>query len=270
MTDVVKGTAVYLRNMHGLGASDADVTRGAMDFVRRAKVMGLSWTAIGAVWQDSPTASKFMNPPNECHIYAKVMHDSGITPYVWGYPWLGSEQKFIDGMVECAGDLAHHLLDPELGMNPTRDKNHMDAPNASAAAIVAGLRAKTPGRIIGLSTFGGIPSWFPLRAFLKAGVDFAGGQTYTDDPTIDMSIASFLKEMQVTGSSAQLVPNFGIYARNDDGSVRSKMPDEFRKHLDEFVNEGESVRAMIGWAENFLKPQLEAVLGEFSARLKLR
>lgn len=269
MTDVIKGTALYLRSMHGPGTPTDKVEKGAIAMLARAKHMGLSWIAIGGPWQDSATQQKFLNTPEECQIYAKVFEDAGLPAFVWGYPWLGGEQKFVDSMLDCAGDYGLHLLDPELGMNPSRkdDSKHMDVSNASASVIVHGLRAGG-AKIVGLSTYGGVPSWFPLRAFLQAGVDFAGGQTYTDDGTIDKSISNFIEEeRKFSTHDAQLVPNYGLYAKDGDG-YRSKTPQELRVHLNEFINEGEPVRAMIGWAENFITPQLEVVLAEFSARLR--
>lgn len=258
MTDSVCGTAVYLRRTFESSSSIA----------KRCKAMGLGWAAVGAIWQERD-ATKFLNIPSRCREISRALRDVDVVPYVWGYPWLGSEQAFIDGMVECAGDEGLYLLDPELGMNPTRNPHAMDVPNASAARIVSDLRSRGAKKI-GLSTFGNEPSWFPLRAFLRSGVDFAGGQTYTDDKAVDVSIAEFLSELKVCGSTAQLVPNFGIYARAADGSARSKTPAELRAHLDEFINEGEPVRAMIGWADNFLTPALEHEIALFSARLSGR
>lgn len=273
---VVEGAALYLRNMHGPGTSIAAVERAAVAFAKRAKRMGLTWMAIGAIWQDlgddAKVRTKFLNTPAECRAYAKALRDEGILAYVWGYPWLGAETKFCDGMAECAGDDGMHLLDPELGANPKRSTlaAEMIKANASADLIVTGLRKRDAKRIL-LSTFGGIPKWFPLRAYLKNNIDGAGGQTYTDDDAIDGSIATFEKEMREydPDGDAQLVPNFGTYAR-EDGKVRSKTADELRVHLDEFINEGEHVKAAIGWAENFVTPPQEAVIAEFSAKLLKR
>jgi len=257
-TNIVEGTALYLRAMRGHKASDIAIN---------CKAMGLSWAAIGAVWQDAATKTRLLNTVKSCREIAKALRDVGITPYVWGYPWLGGESEFISRMIDCAGDDRLHLLDPELGMNPTRSKTpaRMARSNLSAATIVSGLRANG-AKVIGLSTYGGLPPWFPLDAFLRADVDFAGGQTYTDDATIDTSIASYLKRMQAAGSTAQLVPNFGLYSRTL-GKVRSKRPLELRAHLDEFINESEPVKAVIGWAENFSNPALVGELAVFSRRL---
>ena len=161
---VVSGTALYLRNMHGPETSIAHVEREAAAFAKRAKAMGCSWMAIGAVWQDpdpkKPGAilTKFLNSPAECRIWAKALADVGIRAFVWGYPWLGAEEKFCNGMAECAGDDGLHLLDPELGANPERSSKivPMGKARGSARLIVRGLRARK-AKVVGLSTFGGIP-----------------------------------------------------------------------------------------------------------------
>jgi len=270
---MLEGLAIYLRSVYGATPDAAKLERDAVAFAKRCKAMGLTWVALGAVWQEMKAGvitTRFLNTPTECRAYAKALRDVGLIPYVWGYPWQGAEQRFVSGMIECAGDDGLHLLDPELGMNPSRDSspNGMTKANASATQIMSGLRADPATKVIGLSTFGGIPGWFPLRAFLRAGVDFAGGQTYTDDTTIDTSIASFLAEMKLTGSTAQLVPNYGIYAHDADGTTRKKTPAELSAHLDEFINEGEPVHALIGWASNFLTPPLEQVLATFAVKLR--
>lgn len=273
---VVKGTALYLRNMHGPGATPASVEKAAGVFARRARAMGMSWMAIGAIWQDLDSRekiqTKFMNSPAECRAYAKALRDVGITTYVWGYPWLGGERAFVDGMAECSGDDGLYLLDPELGANPKRSAAPpmMLKAAESAQAIVGGLRARGSKTIL-LSTYGGIPKWFPLRAYLKMNIDGAGGQTYTDDDAIDTSIATFAREIEMNdpGGDAQLVPNFGTYARVD-GKVRSKTGVELQRHLDEFIDEGEDVKAAIGWAENFVTAEQEPVLAAFAAKLRER
>jgi len=263
--DVVTGTALYIRNQHPANTPAKSVEWAATNLAKRFKRIGLSWVAMGAIWQEADSSS-FMNTPEECAIYRKAFHDVGITVYVWGYPWVGKEQRFVDGMIECAGDEPLFLLDPELGMNPSRSQATLGAADTSARMIVHGLRSGGAKRI-GLSTYGGVPGWFPLDAFLEAGVDFAGGQTYTEDKNIDTSIASFLRRIEKAKSSAQLVPNFGLYARGPDGKARPKTTGELMVHLDEFINEGEPVRAAIGWAANFLSSAHERVLWEFSQKV---
>ena len=265
MTEVVTGIALYLRNMHPPHTPTLRVERAAADLAKRLKRIGMSWVAIGGVWQEAGSSS-FMNSPEECAIYRKAFHDVDMAVYVWGYPWVGQEQHFVDGMFECAGDEPLFLLDPELGMNPSRSQAGLAAGDLSARMLVHGLRAGGAKRI-GLSTYGGVPSWFPLEAFLEAGVDFAGGQTYTDDNTIDTSIASFVRRVEKAKSSAQIVPNYGLYARGPDGKARSKTMSELIAHTTEFINEGEPVRAAIGWAENFLTLAHERALWDFSQKI---
>lgn len=262
--DIVRGTAIYLRNIepkhHGSPAA----------FAERCKAIGLSWVAIAALWQEVKNgrlSSNFINTPDQCAAYAEALEALGIQSYVWGYPWQGAEAAFIAGMTRAASR-KRILLDPELGANPSQksDARSMALANDHATRITDGLY-EAGAEIVGLSTYGVVPTWFPLRAFLKAGIRFAGGQTYTNDMTVDKSIASFLSEFSLVGVHPQLVPNYGLYSRNPDGTARPKTPDELAAHLMEFINEGEPVHAMIGWAENFLTPKLEPVLARFSATM---
>jgi hypothetical protein len=268
---VVRGTALYVRDIN------AERHKSPADFAARAKAMGLSWIALAAVWQDEENGrgrvqSKAMNSPAEIRAYADALASVGITPYVWGYPWLGAEETFIASMMRAAGDHKLILLDPELGANPSRATSGEGKARANAHArrIVEGLRGAGAQRV-GLSTYGNVPPWFPLRAFLGAGLDFVGGQTYTDDARVDTSIAQFLAEMRATGQDIQLVPNFGLYSwgfKDGERKARSKTPEELRSHLFEFVDEGEPVHALIGWAENFVSPKLEPVLAQFARTME--
>jgi hypothetical protein len=261
---VVRGTALYLRNIdrdHGT----------ARAFAERCKAMGLSWLAISGVWQEEREGRVkhgLVNTPQQCADFSRALADVGIVPYVWGYPWIGAEAAFVSDMLRCAGDHGLILLDPELGANPTRARSgpKKEESNAHARKIVTGLRAGGAKRI-GLSTYGNVPDWFPLRAFLRSGIDFVGGQTYTDDARVDTSIAQFLAEMRETNTDIQLVPNFGTYSWDGEGAsrkARAKTPEELRSHLFEFVDEGEPVHALIGWAENFVTKRLEPVLASFA------
>lgn len=264
---IVKGTALYLRNI--------DKDHGSpRDFAQRCKAMGLSWIAIAGIWQelrDGRVRSGFMNSAAECRAFADACALVGITPYIWGYPWQGAEREFTEGMMRCAGDHKLILIDPELGMNPTRStaKGPKSAAERSALDIVHGLRT-AGARRVGLSSYGIVPPWFPLVAFMRAGLDFAGGQTYTDDANVDRSIASYLEHMRWAGVDIQLVPNFGTYSWDTSGGARRarpKTPDELRSHLLEFIDEAEPVDAMIGWAENFVTKRLEPELAKFSRLL---
>jgi hypothetical protein len=185
------------------------------------------------------------------------------------------------------------LLDPELGSNPSRSSSAAGKKAADAhAEKLVRLFAETKNlEWLGLSTFGSgwRMKWFPLLAFTKAlakefgGHTFIGGQTYTDDGAIDMSIADMQKTIVKAGGvianpalggfrpsdAVEVVPNFGLYKwntgkRKAGSKAVRKTPEELRLHLYEFVNEKEPVDALIGWAENFADTKLWNELARFA------
>lgn len=270
-TRVVEGLALYVR---ALSAKRHGTPKA---FAARMKACGLSWVAIAAVWQD-PTragaATRAANSPETFSRYAAALERQGIAVWAWGYPWTGLEADFAETVVRVGGKGRPVLLDPELGANPSRSSKgpRRAAADAHARELVGRVRdAGAPN--VGLSTFGTHPRWFPLDAFLLAGVDFAGGQTYTDDARVDTSIASFLAAFERTGVRPQLVPNFGLYSWEGGRKVAgakaiSKSPLELRGHLYEYVDEGEPVTAAIGWAENFLTARQVPELARFAESMR--
>lgn len=279
------GVALYLRRIqrrrHGSPA----------DFASRCADHGLGWLAIAGPWHDH-RGTKRINDPKTVRRYADALAKKGIEPWVWGYPYQGTEDQFAREMRECAGDHRLGLLDPELGSNPTRSKRGRGKARANAhARYLVESMANEHFRAVGLSTFGSgwRLQWFPLLAFVGAlleffrGRTFIGGQTYTEDGRIDMSIADMLKAIETAdpnalvanedldevgvrdakhGSDIEIVPNFGVYkwvakdprrrvSRKNRKAV-AKTAEELRLHLHEFVDDGEPVDAVIGWAENFM------------------
>lgn len=263
MEMIVQGTALYVRQINK--------KIPPKQFAERLKAMGLSWVALAGPWQQAKNGAvqtTMMNSAQTVRLYADACAAEGLVPYVWGYPWVGAEALFIRSILECSGDHKLILLDPEKGMNPSESLQRVAMQRAEASAREIVERIREGGAIrIGLSTYGIIPSWFPITAFLKAGLDFFGGQTYTDDATVDRSIAMFLRVMAEAGVQIQLVPNFGLYSwttTGGDRQARSKTPEELSHHMLEFVNEAEPVEALIGWAENFAGHKLKAPLLQFS------
>lgn len=252
---VVTGTALYFRGISS--------TYTPPQLVEHCQKLGLSWAAVGSVWQqiDEKTGhlrTSLMNSAEKCRTYLDALASAGIAPYVWGYPWDGGTDDFVRLMDESSGDHKNFLLDPEVGMTPKMNRAtqaDLARSRAMASKIVSELRARHAKRI-GLSTYGVVPHWFPLDAFLRAGLDFAGGQTYTDDATVDKSIAQFLHAFSEAGVDIQLVPNFGCYkwvVVSGERKAYAKTGPEQDHHLMEFIDEGEPVHAVIGWADNFVR-----------------
>lgn len=232
--------------------------------------------AIGGPWhapRNGRLKTGLMNSAQKVRAYSEALAKKGIEPWVWGYPWQGTEAKFAQQMAECAGDFKLGLLDPELGSNPSRSARQMAKANEHARLVV--LHMKGEGfKECGLSSYGIVPKWFPLKAFTAAlqihfhGKTFIGGQTYTDDATVDRSIAMYLRYIEQSGGPMALVPNYGLYKwRKRPGKKRQavpKTPLELHHHLSEFIDEAEPVYAMIGWAENFINQGQWAELARFS------
>lgn len=263
MSMLPRGLALYVRSIskkrHGT----------PKQFAARCQTYGLRWIALAGPWQDAK-GDRWINSLKEVHTYGAALEAAGIEVYVWGYPWQGREDKFCGDMTRFAEPFGRVLLDPELGANPSRSTSAKAQKQAAAHAreIVHGLERRAEWDVVGFSTFGLPPRWFPLDAYADAlrdvyhGRTFVGGQTYTSEVYVDRSIARFAK------LGLPVVPNFGLYswAKRADGKrrARRKTAEEQKAHLYEFINEREPVHAMIGWAENFIDLRLGRVLADFA------
>jgi len=283
-----KGTALYVRR---IGKSQGRPSQ----FAKKCSDAGLGWVALAGCWQDEANGKptmKMINSVDTIHAYGDALEAVGVEVYVWGYPWQGREEQFVEKMLAAAAPFGRILLDPELGANPTRATKGSGKKRANEhAEKLVRLFAESPGKphVLGLSTFGSgyRLSWFPLVAFTKAliehfgGRSFIGGQTYTvGEELVDLSIADMQDCIAKVGGhvimpggetshlGVAVVPNFGTYARDKiPGSkqtkVRSKTPMELRSHLYGFIDDGEPIDAVIGWAENFMTPALWDELERF-------
>lgn len=276
-----QGLGLYVRRIkrsrHGTPAEFAD----------KCAAHGLGWMAIAGPWHDA-RGQRSMNDPRTVRRYLDALAERDVEPFVWGYPWQGTEREFVEEMRRCAGDHRRGLLDSERGANPVRSKarRHMERAEDHAKLLVETM-AEQGFDTCGLSSYGsGVRSrWFPMEAFVHslldhfAGRGFVGGQTYTEDRRVDPSMEDYLSILEETGArrgpggDIELVPNFGLYdfvKRDPDKPLRGsnrkavrKKPDELLKHLSEFIDEAEPVYALIGWAENFVTARTWAVLQRF-------
>lgn len=282
--NVVDGLGLYVRAIsrkrHGT----------PKEFAARMKRCGLSWIAIGVIFQ-LEKGNRILNSPETVQRYTEALRAAGIRVFVWGYPWQGREDVFAAAMSDSDPSIDEALLDPELGANPARSTKAAAMKKAEIHASTLVRRMREEGfTTCGLSTYGTVKNirFFPLAAYLEAllvhfpGQCFAGGQTYTDDSKIDMSMKDFLDAIDRAGFAGnftgdpprdpiQLVPNFGLYSWKTVGGkrkARAKTPEELASHLFEFVDDDEPVDALIGWAENFLTTAQEPELARFARTLE--
>lgn len=271
------GLALYVRRF------DSKRHGSAAQLMRRMKDHGASWVAVAGPWDDDPEGLRFINRPDTCHRLLDAAAEAGLDGYVWGYPFLGREAQFVEAITRCAGASrgglpVRILLDPELGANPTRAARGAGfrAAEAGASRLVSLLGEAVPaGSVCGLSTYGSALRfrWFPLTAYTQAlstvfpSRCFIGGQTYTEDSRIDASIADFVKLASQMKVPPKVVPNFGVYQKTGTG-YRAKTALELDAHFLEFINEQEPVDALIGWAENFMTPELWRSFAKMSDLMK--
>lgn len=288
-----QGTSLYLRGIR----SGRHGTPKA--FAKKCADHKLSWIAIAAVWQDirkGKFSTRRMNKLDKVMRYRDALESQGIETWVWGYPWQGHEERFVDLMLDYDDGRGRVLLDPEKGANPATSKKsvHKLRANRHAALLVRLFAEAMVGNAqLYLSTFGSgwKLGWFPLLAFTKALIEHfsgrtgIGGQTYTDDDYIDTSIADMGKCIVKAGGTVvtdhatsmvrgvEIVPNFGTYTwelngkrgkRRKGAKAKPKIVQELRAHLYEFINEGEPIDAVIGWAENFLNDKTWDELARFA------
>lgn len=286
------GVALYVRRItqkrHG----------SPKQFATKCAKHCMGWMAIGGPWQEpheGKTRTRMINQPKIIKQYADALEAEGIDAWVWGYPWQGEEERFVEKIAECG--VRKVLLDPELGANPTRSKHGAgkQLADAHARSLVRMLAQSGHVDRCGLSTYGRALKigWFPLLAYTEAlaeafpGKTFIGGQTYTDDRVIDTSIREMTQAIEIAGGTwdvfrpepnkpvIQVVPNFGMYSwdtpsgrRTKGARARKKKPMELRGHLYEFVDDPFPIDAVIGWAENFASEDTWQVLEYFAINMQ--
>ena len=112
---------------------------GSRAVAAKAKSAGLTFVPILVIWQDAGS-TKFINT-RQVEDYAEALHEVGVEPWIWGYPWVGKEQEFVDRIQWakeiCRGRLRGVLIDPELGYQ-FKSSSESEA-RGGAARLVNGL-----------------------------------------------------------------------------------------------------------------------------------
>ena len=263
------GLALYVRSI------DPKHHGSPVEFASQMKGAGLRWIALGGPWhelRDGKVRTGMINSTAEIHAYGDALEAAGIQVYVWGYPWIGTEELFVERITEAA-KWGRVLLDPERGANPARASSgpQKAKANGAARALVEQLAATGKVTVCGLSTFGNgyRIGWFPLVAYSRAlhdffpGRAFIGGQTYTvGNDAVDRSKEDMLGLIHRDRLDLGLVPNFGVYDRIE-GKVKRRSAQSLLTHLQHFIDDPIKPRALIGWAENFLTKDTAKAMQRF-------
>jgi hypothetical protein len=115
MTEQLHGTGLYLRRLstriHGTPEQAA----------KKAADHNLSFVALMGVWQEYRKGefdqSNLNLRASRLKRYSEAFQEAGVDVWLWGYPWGGHEEAFVEGMLEADQQALSSgwLLDPELG-----------------------------------------------------------------------------------------------------------------------------------------------------------
>jgi len=243
------------------------------EFAKKLADNGLLWSAIGGPWHDG-SGDRWINSPDTIKRYAEAMARHGVTPHIWGYPWHGRINTFVDELQSCMiPEIEGWLHDPELGL-----KNHPE----DARLLVKRSREQNPYYVIGFTSYG-LPrghGTFPFDEFAEPDVydpviecDYGSPQLYDTPPK---RILEGMREYSELGFDV-VIPSFGNYKfvkkdptlplRGSNRRAVSLSADELTRHLNYFMESEVPVNAMIGWAENFVHRAQWRVIAEHAELL---
>lgn len=268
MNNNPKGMGVYLRAIN-TSPQKLDTT------IQRLIACKIKWAAIGSMWHEKGKV-RWINKPETIVRITAALNEARIAPYNWGYPWYSTIDQFVRDMEVSLVFQGHHfdtlvtrgfLLDPELGLR----KRHAEA--KVLFQETRNIADKYEGFTIGFTSYGVIVPDFPWDEYAEPGLsdptvecDYGSPQLYEGTPE---QIINGLAAYKKLGFD-EIIPSFGLYVtyqENDKRAWRSKTPTELRKHYDTFVKAKPKFNAMIGWAENFIKPNLVPIIAEYSELL---
>jgi hypothetical protein len=275
--DAPKGLGLYIRAMPN--------SRGKVEQrVKRMADHGIKWAAIGACWQDYDKKTKrhtlrVMNPAARVHMIVELLTKYGIEAYLWGYPWRGREQQFVEIMgAATTPKVKGWLIDPELGMKRNlRDPDHdtMEEVLAAAKALFWACVDFNPYMVVAFTSYGfvkGHPT-FPWAGFAAEGgfdplneCDFGSPQLYDEEPE---DIRRGLEQYREIGVDV-IIPSYGTYRfdRNDEGDrIYPRMSyAELKAHLQAFylLKDEFNIQAMIGWSEMQVRSDAWRAIAEYA------
>lgn len=214
-------------------------------FAQKLRACGASWVALMAVWQDKrghrPAST------SSTVAYASACRDAGIEVWLWGFPRLGLEAKYMETMHAMAkATSARGLLhDVEVSYRDARAKAPPpgsrgqgeaidDEPEGDASRTSLGVRALLGLDLavrteLGLATSGvssyGMADWHSLPwADLAARGAWGSPQLYTVTPRqVDQGLTSWRER-----GFATLLPSVPTYGPNSEGQLDA--------HLSRFVD----------------------------------
>lgn len=175
---------------------------------QEAESLNLAFVPILVIWQDLGVTktinSKLLSE------YATALAEVGVEPWIWGYPWVGREEQFIERIQWAIeqGPCRGVLIDPELGYQ---------FKVASEDEVRKGARRLCEGVIdclnesmnVGVTSYGAahVQRRFPWDHFCMG---FGSPQFYTaTEEQIKRGVASWREHGWIT-----LIPSVPLYGPN--------------------------------------------------------
>jgi hypothetical protein len=204
----------------------------------RAKSLGLSFVPMLACWQDA----RGLTTPNDHALgpYARALHDAGIDTWLWGYPWAGGEETFVNALVSRAKTIGARgvILDPEV--------SYKARPQAMRALVARTIDALDESLGAGFTSFG-LPALHPTFPWKEAAaLGWGCPQDY------DVTLAQTLESVDAWGELGweSIVPALPTFGRGSAPSVLDRAVDALAARP--------NVRGLVFWSWNQLDEHDEA------------
>jgi len=215
------GVGLYLRELRA-------ATHGAPKAAaRRARDNGVSFVALLACWQDRKghRARNVSRLPAYAEEFAAV----GVTPWIWGYPHAGMEERFVERMRAASSEpVAGWILDPEV--------SYKRRPMSAQTLVDLTLDSLSERLRLGVTSYG-LPRahpGFPWATF--GGHGWGSPQLYGVSPAlVDRGLADW-RERGWT-YAVPSVPSFG-----------PKSGARLHDYLSGFVDGEEEIRGFLVWS----------------------
>lgn len=184
---------------------------GSRAVAKKAKDNGLTFVPIMTIWQEA-NKTKLINT-RQLQDYAEALTEVGVEPWIWGYPWVGKEDEFVDRIVwaddVCNGLLRGIIIDPELGYQ-FKSSCEVHARDGATKLVHETIDAMDEGMDAGTTSYGAyhLQGRFPREEFC---LGFGSPQFYTaTGGQIDAGMECWKKYFD------EIVPSIPAYGKNSE------------------------------------------------------
>jgi len=228
----MRGIGVFTRGLR------ASIVGTPAALAERSTSLGLSFVPMLACWQDA----RGLTTPNDQALapYAKAIGDAHIDTWLWGYPWAGGEETFVNALVSRAKAIGARgvILDPEV--------SYKGRPQAMRMLVARTLDALDESLDVGFTSFG-LPAFHPTFPWKEAAA-LGWGCPQDYDVTLEQTLES-VDAWSALGW-ASIVPALPTFGPGSTRSVLDRAVDALAARP--------NVRGLVFWSWNQLDQHDEA------------